>query len=99
MPENCSSIQLPICHNLLHVRTVSTLAGKQIVEEYFDAVSRGDDWIPRYNIAPTQTIPVIRQNPQEPVREISLMRWGLIPHWAKDHSIRGIAGRARAATR
>jgi putative SOS response-associated peptidase YedK len=53
---------------------------KQIVEEYFDAVSREDDWIPRYNIAPSQTIPVIRQNPHEPVREIPLMRWGLIPH-------------------
>ena len=35
-----------------------------------------DDWNPRYNIAPTQPIPVIRQNPKEPVRELSLMKWG-----------------------
>jgi len=60
---------------------------KQIVEEYFDSVSDEPDWTPRYNIAPTQPVPVIRQNPKEPVRELSLMRWGLIPSWAKDPSI------------
>jgi putative SOS response-associated peptidase YedK len=32
-------------------------------------------------------VPVIRQHPKEPVRQISLMRWGLIPHWAKQPSI------------
>ena len=54
---------------------------KQIVGEYFDAPS-DDDWEPRYNIAPTQPVPVIRQNPREPRREMSLMRWGLVPSWA-----------------
>ena len=42
--------------------------------------------MPRYNIAPTQPVAVIRQNSKEPVRELSLMRWGLIPSWAKDSS-------------
>jgi putative SOS response-associated peptidase YedK len=51
---------------------------KQIVEEYFDTVPAEEDWSPRYNIAPTQPIPVIRQYPKEPVRELSLVRWGLI---------------------
>jgi putative SOS response-associated peptidase YedK len=55
---------------------------KQIVEEYFDSVSGEEDWTPRYNVAPTQLVPVIRQNPKEPVRELSLVRWGLIPSWA-----------------
>jgi putative SOS response-associated peptidase YedK len=59
---------------------------KQIIEEYFDSVSGEDDWSPRYNIAPTQPVPVIRQNPKEPIRELSLMRWGLIPSWSKDMS-------------
>jgi putative SOS response-associated peptidase YedK len=31
-------------------------------------------------------IPVMRQNPKEPVRQISTMRWGLVPSWAKDTS-------------
>src|SRR5437016_2240556 len=60
---------------------------KQIVEEYFDCVSGEVDWSHRYNIAPTQPVPVIRQNPKEPVREIAMMKWGLIPHWAKSPSI------------
>lgn len=58
---------------------------KQLVEEYFD-VSGEDDWSPRYNVAPTQPVPVIRQHPKEPRRDLSLMRWGLIPSWAKDAS-------------
>jgi len=34
-----------------------------------------EDWSPRFNVAPTQPIPFIRQHPKEPVRELSLMRW------------------------
>jgi putative SOS response-associated peptidase YedK len=59
---------------------------KQIVEEYFDSVSGEEDWAPRFNVAPTQPVPVIRHHPKKPVRELSLMRWGLIPSWAKDAS-------------
>lgn len=39
---------------------------------------------PRYNVAPTQAIPVIRFNPATGRRELTLQRWGLVPHWAKD---------------
>lgn len=60
---------------------------KQILEEHFDTSDWQDDWSPRYNIAPTQPVPVIRQHPKEPIRQLSLMRWGLIPHWAKEPSI------------
>jgi putative SOS response-associated peptidase YedK len=67
---------------------------KQIIEEHFDTADWQDDWSPRYNIAPTQPVPVIRQNPREPVRQISTMRWGLVPHWAKDAS--GAAGTINA---
>ncbi len=55
-----------------------------VIEEYFDTVSGEDDWNPRYNIAPTHPVPVIRENPKESRRELSLVRWGLIPSWAKD---------------
>lgn len=71
-----------ICHNLLMCGRYRLSRRKQIVEEYFDAGS-DDDWAPHYNVAPTQPVPVIRQNPKEPRREMSLMRWGLIPSWAK----------------
>jgi putative SOS response-associated peptidase YedK len=59
---------------------------KQIIAEHFDTADWQDDWSPRFNVAPTQPVPVIRQNPKEPIRELSLMRWGLIPSWAKDTS-------------
>lgn len=39
-------------------------------------------WKPRYNIAPTQAVPVIRQDDHH--RSVSLMRWGLVPSWSKD---------------
>lgn len=59
---------------------------KQIIAEHFDAISDAEDWIPRYNVAPTQPVAVIRQNPTEPTRHLSQMRWGLIPSWPKDAS-------------
>ena len=59
---------------------------KQLIEEHFDVSSDLDDWNPRYNIAPTQPVPLIRQHPKEPQRDLSLMRWGLIPSWSKDMS-------------
>jgi putative SOS response-associated peptidase YedK len=71
---------------------------KQIIEENFDSVSGEEDWSPRYNIAPTQSIPVIRQNQKEPVRQLSLMKWGLIPSWAKDPSVAAQMINARSET-
>ena len=67
---------------------------KQIIEEHFDSVSGEEDWSPRYNVAPTQPVPIIRQHPKEPRRDLSLVRWGLIPSWAKDAS--GAAGMINA---
>jgi putative SOS response-associated peptidase YedK len=63
------------------------LRRKQIIEECFDGAPWDEDWSPRYNIAPTQPVPVIRQNPKTKDRSVSLMCWGLIPHWAKEPSI------------
>src|SRR5947209_2055373 len=71
---------------------------KQIVEEYFDCGSEELDSVPRFNIAPTQPIAVIRQHPKEPVRVLSPMRWGLVPFWAKDPSVGASMINARSET-
>ena len=72
---------------------------KELLAEYFDAdLSDFDSWEPRYNIAPTQAVPVIRQHPKEPKRVLSLMRWGLIPSWAKDMSGAASTINARSET-
>lgn len=63
----------------------------------FDGVG-DEDWTPRYNVAPTQPVPIIRQNRKEPRRELSLVRWGLIPWWAKDSSSAASMINARSET-
>jgi putative SOS response-associated peptidase YedK len=68
------------------------------VMERFDAISDEPEWEPRYNIAPTQSVAVIRRNPKNPIRELSLMRWGLIPSWAKDSSAAASMINARSET-
>lgn len=53
------------------------------------------DLDPRYNAAPTQTLPVIlRQSPNR----LALMRWGLVPSWAKDASVGSRMINARVET-
>lgn len=37
----------------------------------------------RYNIAPTQMVPVLIER-GDGQRELTSMRWGLVPHWVKD---------------
>lgn len=40
------------------------------------------NWPPRYNVAPTQSVPIIRAAEQG--RELAQVRWGLVPFWSKD---------------
>jgi len=40
-----------------------------------------------YNIAPGFIVPVVTKNNQENYNELELMRWGLVPFWAKDPNI------------
>ena len=51
---------------------------------------------PRYNIAPTQDIITILNDHDSP--HLALLRWGLIPSWAKDESIGNRMINARAET-
>lgn len=39
---------------------------------------------PSYNIAPQSVQPVVRLNRDSGSREFALLRWGLVPFWAKD---------------
>lgn len=70
---------------------------KQIIEEHFDTADWQDDWSPRYNIAPTQPVPVVRRIGSRPTGFV--MRWGLIPSWAKDSAASQINARQREAAR
>jgi putative SOS response-associated peptidase YedK len=52
---------------------------------------------PRYNIAPTQQVVIVRTRFDQ-TREWAKMRWGLIPSWAKDAKIGSRLINARAET-
>ena len=56
------------------------------------------DLHPRYNIAPTQEVPVVRLDSDSGDRKLSLVRWGLVPSWAKDPSIGNRMINARSET-
>lgn len=62
-------------------------AKERYIAEHFDVDENEVHWTPRYNIAPTQEAAIVRQDSKLPRRKFSLMRWGLIPYWAKDASI------------
>lgn len=42
---------------------------------------------PRYNIAPTQEVPIVRPTRDRTGRELIMVRWGLVPYWADDPRI------------
>ncbi|HZD55040.1 MAG TPA: SOS response-associated peptidase [Candidatus Aquicultoraceae bacterium] len=53
---------------------------------------------PRYNIAPSQEVAAVRVPPGGEGRELALLRWGLVPSWAKDPSLGARMINARAET-
>ena len=65
-------------------RFVSDISPQQLQEAY--GLLSLPDITARYNIAPSQQVAVIRQNDAKQ-RELALLKWGLIPPWAKDASI------------
>jgi len=53
---------------------------------------------PRYNIAPTQDVPIVRLSRDGARRELILARWGLVPYWADDLKMGNRLINARAET-
>ena len=64
------------------------MCGRYFLHSTADTLSRlfGEMPMPvlaaRYNIAPTQPVPVVRQDPAGR-REMVLLRWGLVPSWSQ----------------
>src|SRR5207302_6600781 len=57
----------------------------------------GQDWQPRYNIAPSQLNPVVvTADDQE--KHLTMMKWGLVPSWAKEPRTSFSTINARAET-
>jgi putative SOS response-associated peptidase YedK len=93
-----------VCGRYAATKNPATLATE------FDAIDgTGDDApAPDHNVAPTKSvISVVQRHPREPdgtpdpdhtERSLRVMRWGLVPHWAKERSIGSKMINARADT-
>jgi putative SOS response-associated peptidase YedK len=42
---------------------------------------------PSWNVAPTDQLPVVRYDRKAGERSLDLLRWGLVPYWAKDLNV------------
>ena len=69
-----------------------------MVEEYFDTDPRKRVCNPRYSSATIWDVPIIRQDPKEPIRDLSSVRWGLLPSWARDSTVVAKTINARSET-
>ena len=75
-----ASHSLPMCG-----RYTQTAAGK-VLRDYFGPLFDSDEldekgFAPRFNLCPGQDAPVILNDGR---RALKLLRWGLVPFWAKD---------------
>jgi len=75
-------------------RYASSRRPEDLIEEFEVVESRVDKVLePDYNVAPTKEVYAVVQRPpsresDEPaVRQLRVLRWGLVPSWAKDPSI------------
>jgi putative SOS response-associated peptidase YedK len=68
----------------------------QLLDEFGAEAQEGTTWEPRYNIPPTAMVPAVRL--VEGKRQLTTLKWGLIPSWAKDTKIAYSTINARADT-
>lgn len=59
---------------------------KYLLEKFGVQIGEDFEYTARYNVSPSQQVPVIRQDRSEPKRVMTNMRWGLVPPWSKDLS-------------
>ena len=58
---------------------------QDLLTEWFGVELEDMPWFaPSYNVAPQSVQPIVRSNRASGGREFALLRWGLVPFWAKD---------------
>lgn len=65
-----------------------------LIRTWFKTIGPVPNDAPNYNVAPTQSVPVVRRHPESGERRLDLLRWGLIPHWSKEKGRQPINARA-----
>lgn len=54
------------------------------IARYFGTTNATPNLLPSFNKAPTQDGLVVRRHPETGARHLDVLRWGLVPRWAKD---------------
>ena len=72
----------------------ATTVPPHLLRDWYRAVGPLPNDAPNYNVAPTQSVPVVRRHPDTGEPRIDLLRWGLIPHWSRDKGRQPINARA-----
>jgi putative SOS response-associated peptidase YedK len=57
-----------------------------------------DDWVPSWNVAPTQQVRMVVNRRSEASRQLRAARWGLVPSWAADPAMGSRLINARSET-
>ena len=73
------------------------LTKTELLEEFFEFSFTGNQILPRFNVAPTTQIPVIRLR-EDGQRELIDVRWGLVPSWSRPGDQLPLLINARAET-
>ncbi|MBW8268881.1 SOS response-associated peptidase [Caldovatus aquaticus] len=70
--------------------------GPAALAAHFGTVGPLPNFAPSWNLAPTQDGLVVRRHPETGARHLDALRWGLVPHWARDASLGARLINARA---
>jgi putative SOS response-associated peptidase YedK len=90
----CGRYRLSHAERFAHLNGLEFADGMP-ADEFSEVRLGGGPFPARYNVAPTQRMPVVfDENP----RQLGLARWGLVPSWAKDPKIGNSLINARAET-
>ena len=64
-------------------RTSQAMSLDQLLKRFHIDSNESLEWLVKYNVAPSLNVPIVIQAPEEKPR-IRLMKWGLVPPWAKE---------------
>jgi putative SOS response-associated peptidase YedK len=75
----------------IHATIIATVCGRyasflpaEAIARIFGAVNSLPNLAPSWNVAPTQSAPVVRPHPETAERHLDLLKWGLLPYWMKE---------------
>jgi putative SOS response-associated peptidase YedK len=56
----------------------------EAIARIFGTVNPLPNLAPSWNVAPTSDVAVVRRHPETGARHLDLLKWGLLPYWAKE---------------